>query len=185
MNRKQPHCRPVPVSRVEQIQRNGEPAGPILMMVATGRAARVASCRWGGAEGVPQRIGAEPQRLSSRPPSAIAMTTMISAGRGASASDTVIVSKCSNDHEIVLVPERHIERSAGRGDFYIGRDDRLATADRRTHRSSQHRMDAGAAMLHFAIDADQRSLAIGNRRPIEQFDQLRHDVLAEFGTCFP
>src|SRR5277367_6005024 len=52
----------------------------------------------------PQRIGAEPQRLSSLPPSAIAMTTRISAGRGASANDTVIVSKCANDQESSLWP---------------------------------------------------------------------------------
>ena len=35
----------------------------------------------------------------SRPPSAIAMTTTISSGRGASATDTVSVSKCGNDQE--------------------------------------------------------------------------------------
>ena len=39
------------------------------------------------------RIGAVPQRLSRRPPSAIAMTTTISSGRGASATDT---SPCRN-----------------------------------------------------------------------------------------
>src|SRR5947209_13362960 len=48
------------------------------------------------------RIGAVPQRLASRPPSAIAMTMTISSGRGASATDTVTVSKCSNDQESSL-----------------------------------------------------------------------------------
>ena len=40
-----------------------------------------------------QRIGSVPHRLRSRPPSAIAITTRISSGRGASATDVVIVSK--------------------------------------------------------------------------------------------
>jgi hypothetical protein len=39
------------------------------------------------------RIGSFPQRLCSRPPSAIAITTRISSGRGASGIDTVMVSK--------------------------------------------------------------------------------------------
>src|SRR5439155_22229514 len=45
-----------------------------------------------------------PQRLRNRPPSAIAITTRISFGRGASATDTVIVSKCGNDQESSLCP---------------------------------------------------------------------------------
>jgi hypothetical protein len=48
------------------------------------------------------RIGSVPQRLRSRPPSAIAITTRISSGRGASATDTVIVSKCGKDQESSL-----------------------------------------------------------------------------------
>jgi hypothetical protein len=39
------------------------------------------------------RIGSVPHRFFSRPPSAIAITTRISSGRGASAIETVIVSK--------------------------------------------------------------------------------------------
>jgi len=43
-------------------------------------------------------MGSVPHRFRSRPPSAIAITTRISSGRGASATETVIVSKCGNDH---------------------------------------------------------------------------------------
>ena len=39
------------------------------------------------------RIGSVPLRFFSRPPSAIAITTRISSGRGASAIETVIVEK--------------------------------------------------------------------------------------------
>src|SRR5689334_21820319 len=55
----------------------------------------------GGGE-TDQRIGAVPQRLARRPPSAIVMMTTISSERGA--SDTVTVSKCSNDHGSSLWP---------------------------------------------------------------------------------
>jgi pimeloyl-ACP methyl ester carboxylesterase len=48
------------------------------------------------------RIGSVPHRLRSRPPSAIEMTTRISSGLGASATETVIVSKCGNDQESSL-----------------------------------------------------------------------------------
>jgi hypothetical protein len=50
------------------------------------------------------RIDSFPQRFWSRPPSAIAMTTRTSFGRGASATDTVIVSKCAKDQESSLRP---------------------------------------------------------------------------------
>src|SRR6516162_9913980 len=50
------------------------------------------------------RIGSVPQRFRSRPPSAIAITTKISSGRGASATNTVIVSKCGKDQESSLCP---------------------------------------------------------------------------------
>ena len=39
-------------------------------------------------------------------------------------------------------------------------------------------------MLHLAVDADQRPLAIGNRRAVEQFDEFGHDPLAECRTRF-
>ena len=50
------------------------------------------------------RIGSVPHRLRSRPPSAMAITTRISSGRGASATDTVIVSKCGNDQNRPCAP---------------------------------------------------------------------------------
>jgi hypothetical protein len=46
---------------------------------------------------IPYRIGSVPHRFRSRPPSAIAMTSRISSGRGASVTETVIASKCGND----------------------------------------------------------------------------------------
>ena len=52
----------------------------------------------------PYRIGSVPHRLRSRRPSAIAMTTRISSGRGASATETVIASNCGNDQESSLCP---------------------------------------------------------------------------------
>src|SRR5215469_17032792 len=52
----------------------------------------------------PYRIGSVPHRFRNRPPSAIAITTRISSGRGASATETVIVSKCGKDQESSLCP---------------------------------------------------------------------------------
>src|ERR1700730_16261401 len=57
-----------------------------------------------GSEFAVYLIGSVPHRLRSRPPSAIAITTRISAGRGASATETVMVSKCGNDQESCLCP---------------------------------------------------------------------------------
>src|SRR5262249_41596960 len=50
------------------------------------------------------RIGSIPQQFRSRPPSAIAITTRISSGRGASATETRMVSKCGNDQDSSLCP---------------------------------------------------------------------------------
>jgi hypothetical protein len=71
-----------------------------------------------------------------------------------------------------------------RRDFDIRRNDCLAAADRGAHRPSDHRVNAGATMLHLAIDAHQRALAIGNRRPIQQFDELGHNPLPQRGARF-
>ena len=104
------------------------------------------------------RIGSVPHRLSSRPPSAIAITTRISSGRGASATETVIVSKCGKGPGIVLVPERHAEDSARSGHLHIRSDYRPSAADRGPHRFFEHRVKARAAMLISASDTDDRAL---------------------------
>src|ERR1700730_5965958 len=52
----------------------------------------------------PYRIGSVSHRFRSRPPSAIAVTTRISSGRSASATDTVMVPKCGNDQEWSVCP---------------------------------------------------------------------------------
>ena len=39
-------------------------------------------------------------------------------------------------------------------------------------------------MLHLAVDADQGALAIGNRWPVEQLDQLGHNPFAKCGARF-
>jgi hypothetical protein len=57
------------------------------------------------------------------------MTTKIAFGRGASATETVIVSKCGKDQEIVLVAERHIEARAGCGDLHVRRDHRFGMSN--------------------------------------------------------
>jgi hypothetical protein len=71
------------------------------------------------------------------------------------------------------VAERHIEARAGRGDLHVRGDHRLAPTDRGPHRLAQHRVDAGAAMLHLAVDADDCALAIGDGWSVEQLDELR------------
>ena len=39
-------------------------------------------------------------------------------------------------------------------------------------------------MLHLAVDADECTLAVRDRRPIEQLDELRHQPFAEHRSCF-
>ena len=87
----------------------------------------------------PYRIGSVPQRLLSRPPSAIAMTTtnLVRPRRvGDRDGDRVQVRERPG---IILVPEWHIKTNAGRGHLHGGPDHRLAAADRRTHRSRPSR----------------------------------------------
>src|SRR5215471_20799323 len=83
---------------------------------------------------------------------------------------------------IVLVPEWHVEESARSRHFDIRSDDRLPTADRGPHRFSEHRVDAGTAMLHFAANADDSTLAVGDGGSVEQLHQFWHESLAEHRT---
>jgi hypothetical protein len=82
------------------------------------------------------------------------------------------------------VAERHIEAHAGCGDFHNRGDHGLATAERCPHRLAQHRLAAGTAMLHFAVDADDRALAIGDGWCVEQLGELRHEPFTDHRSCF-
>jgi hypothetical protein len=84
----------------------------------------------------------------------------------------------------VFVAERHIEARASCVDPHVRRDHRLAATDRGPHRLAQHRVDASAAMLHLAVDADDCALAIGDGWSVEHLDELRHETFAEFLTRF-
>jgi len=119
------------------------------------------------------RIGSVPHRFWRRPPSAVAMTTRISFGRGASATDTVIVSKCGKDQESSLCTSGTSRRAPTAATF-VRRDHSLAAADRGPHRLAEHRAHASAAVLHFAVDPDDCTLAVGDgrRRTFEQLDEL-------------
>jgi hypothetical protein len=61
---------------------------------------------------------------------------------------------------IVLVPERHVERSAGSGYLDIRSNHRFASADRRPHGLPEHRVDACPAVLHFPGNANDSAFAI-------------------------
>ena len=80
--------------------------------------------------------------------------------------------------------ERHIEARARRGDFHVRGDHCLAAADRGPHRLAYHRVHASAAVLHLAVDADDRALSIRDGWPVEQLDELGHEALAEFCARF-
>src|SRR5947209_7049490 len=45
-------------------------------------------------------------------------------------------------------------------------------------------MDAGAAVLHLAVDTGDGALAVKNRRSVGQLDQIRHQPLAKHRSCF-
>ena len=68
--------------------------------------------------------------------------------------------------------QRHVEAGAAGSDFDIGGNDGFAAADGGAHWFSQHGVDAGAAMLVLAIEADNRALAVGNRCVRQQLDQI-------------
>ena len=68
--------------------------------------------------------------------------------------------------------QRQVKTGAAGGNFDIGRNDGFAAADSGAHRLSQHGVNTGAAMLVLAIEADNRALAVGNRRVRQQLDQI-------------
>src|SRR5262249_23957622 len=84
---------------------------------------------------------------------------------------------------VVLMAERYIEDGTGRRYLDIRGDNRLPAADRGPHRLSEHGVNASAAMLHLAVDADERALAVGDGRPAEQLDQIRHQPFAKHRPC--
>jgi hypothetical protein len=45
-------------------------------------------------------------------------------------------------------------------------------------------VDARAAVLHLAVDVDDRALTVRDCRSIEQLDELRHQPLTEHRPCF-
>src|SRR5439155_4126398 len=85
---------------------------------------------------------------------------------------------------VVLVSERHIEAGASRSDLNVAGYHGLATADRGPHWLAQHRVDAGAAVLHLAVDADECALAVRDCWLIEQLDELWHQPLTEHRSGF-
>src|SRR5215831_345982 len=119
---------------------------------------------------LPNYCGPLPQRGCKRPPSATAITTTISSGFGASGIDTVIVSKWSNDQDSSL--------------WLSGRS-RLApqaatlTLDGMTALPPPTAVRIGFPSMGeyrrrhalLAIEADNRALAVGNRRVRQQLDQ--------------
>src|SRR5690242_17467813 len=83
---------------------------------------------------------------------------------------------------IVLMPERYVENCTRTRHLDIRSDHRLSAAYRGPHRFAEHRMDAGTAMLHFARNADDRTLAIGDRGSVEQLHQFWHESLTQHRT---
>lgn len=61
---------------------------------------------------------------------------------------------------------------------------RLAATNYGPHRPAEHLANASAAVLHLAVDAHDRALAIRNGLPIEQLDELPHEASAEHRSCF-
>src|SRR5207248_11448722 len=102
------------------------------------------------------RIGSVPHRLRRRPPSAIAITTRISSGRGAAATETVIVSKCGNDQESSLCPSGTSSKAPAAATLTFDRITAFPPP------IAEHRMDARTAVFHFARDANNSAFAVGD-----------------------
>src|SRR5436190_22118719 len=64
---------------------------------------------------------------------------------------------------IVLMAQRHVEAGAAGSNFDVGRYHRFAPADCRPHRLAKQGVNAGAAMLEFAVEAYDGALAIRYR----------------------
>ena len=114
----------------------------------------------------PLPIGRAPflsMRGRGRPPSLSATTTTISAGRGASGHRDRDGVDMVEHPDVVAIAERHVDRGAGGRDLDVGRDDRLAAADRLAHRPAHARMNDRCAVLDIAVDPDDRRLAVGDR----------------------
>jgi len=72
------------------------------------------------------------------------------------------VSKCWNDQESSLCPSSTSSKAPRSGHLDVRSDYRLAAADCRPHRFSEHRVDARTAVLHLPCDTNDRAFAIGD-----------------------
>ena len=77
------------------------------------------------------------------------------------------------------MPQRHIEARAGCGDLHVRGDHGLAAGYSRPHRVAEHRVAARAAVLHLAIDANERALAVGHSGSLEQQTVRRPGLYSE------
>jgi hypothetical protein len=130
------------------------------------------------------RIGSVPQRLCSRPPSVTTITTTISFGRGASATDTIIVLKCAKDQESSLCPSGTSRLAPAAATFTFDEITALPPPIAARIGYAEHRVDAGTAVLHLAVYAYDCAFAVRDSRPVEQLDELGHDPLAEHRPGF-
>ena len=83
----------------------------------------------------------------------------------------------------VLVAERDVELGAGTAALLRGGDQRRALAQRLAHRRAHLRMQKRGGVLHFAVLADQRRLAVTLRLralDAERRDRALAEQLAEF-----
>ena len=74
------------------------------------------------------------------------------------------------------MPERPVEQSTRNGHLDIRSDYRLSAADCRPHGFPEHRMYARTAVLHFARNTNDRTLAIRDCGSVEQLEEARKVV---------
>src|ERR1700719_3845085 len=112
----------------------------------------------------------------------MAITTRISSGRGASATDTVIVSKCGNDQESSLCPSGTSSKAPAAATLTF--DPMTAFPPPIAARIGLPSIGwtQAPAMLHFASNTNDRAFAIRDGGSVEQFHQLWHEALSEHCT---
>lgn len=85
---------------------------------------------------------------------------------------------------LVLVSEAHVDRPARPTDLHIRRHDRLAAVDRPAHRLTEHRVNAGAPVLHLAPHANDGRLNVGHGGVGEFARETLTQTLADCATDF-
>src|ERR1700730_5137783 len=79
---------------------------------------------------------------------------------------------------IIFVAQWHVEAGSTSDNLHVGRNDGFPTAHGSPHWLTQHRVNAGAAVLELTVDTNDRALAIRHRTLRQEANEVGQQLLA-------